>query len=220
MLPKYIFPYLVADTLFVATGGLLVAVILMSKSVMNVPTTDDVAPNLLLAHAPLNGALADAGLIFATFVISLPALVLANDRIWLKVHSWMVLVCIMLTLVIGLDVWFSTLKTRANLAVMWSQENPQIQQLLQERWQCCGYMNIPFHTDSTCPTPVIALSKTNCVGPFSNYANNFLDLVFTAIFGMVALDVILLLSGLIVLKKRAEEQRYRHIDEKSRYSRI
>lgn len=39
----------------------------------------------------------------------------------------------MLTLVIGLDVWFSTLKTRANLAVMWSQESPQIQQLLQER---------------------------------------------------------------------------------------
>lgn len=77
--------------------------------------------------------MADAGLIFATFVISLPALVLANDRIWLKVHSWMVLVCIMLTLVIGLDVWFSTLKTRANLAVMWSQESPQIQKLLQER---------------------------------------------------------------------------------------
>lgn len=57
MLPKYIFPYLFADTLFVATGGLLVAVILISKSAMNVPTTDDVAPNLLLAHAPLNGEL-------------------------------------------------------------------------------------------------------------------------------------------------------------------
>ncbi|KAI4176776.1 MAG: hypothetical protein LQ348_005944 [Seirophora lacunosa] len=154
---------------------------------MNVPTTDDVTPHLLLAHAPLNGALADAGLIFATFVVSLPALIFTNNRIWLKVHSWMVLVCILLTLVIGLEVWFSTLKTRANLAIMWSKESPQIQHLLQERWQCCGYMDIPFHSDSTCPTPIIAMSKTNCVGPFSNYANDFLDVVFTAIFGMVGM---------------------------------
>ncbi|KAL9014968.1 MAG: hypothetical protein Q9173_000399 [Seirophora scorigena] len=176
MLPRYILPYLVADALFVATGGLLVAVILMSKSEMNVPTTDDVAPHLLLAHAPLKGALADAGLIFATFVVSLLALIFTNNRIWLKVHSWMV------------------------------------------SWQCCGYMDIPFHSDSTCPTPIIAMSKTNCVEPFSNYANDFLDVVFTAIFGMV--DAMLLLCGLVVLKKRAEEQRYRHIDKKSRYSRI
>lgn len=44
---------------------------------------------------------------------------------------------------------------------------------------------MPFHTDSTCPTPPVALAKTNCAGPFSSFANNFLDLVFTAIFGMV-----------------------------------
>ena len=36
----------------------------------------------------------------------------------------------------------------------------------------------------------------------------------------VALDAILLLCGLVVLKKREEEQRYRHIDEKSKYTRI
>lgn len=57
MLSRYVLPYLVADALFVATGGLLLAVILMSKSEMNVPTTDDVTPHLLLAHAPLNGEL-------------------------------------------------------------------------------------------------------------------------------------------------------------------
>lgn len=45
----------------------------------------------------------------------------------------MVLTCILVTLVIGLDVWFSTLKTRANLAIMWRQESAPIQRLLQER---------------------------------------------------------------------------------------
>lgn len=36
----------------------------------------------------------------------------------------------------------------------------------------------------------------------------------------VALDAILLLSGLVVIKKREEEERYRHIDEKCKYTRI
>lgn len=45
----------------------------------------------------------------------------------------MVLACITLTLAIGLDVWFSTLKTRSNLAVMWNAESSDIQHLLQQR---------------------------------------------------------------------------------------
>ncbi|KAL8757434.1 MAG: hypothetical protein Q9199_002218 [Rusavskia elegans] len=187
---------------------------------MAAPTTDNVAPNLLLAHAPLNSALFDAGLVFLTFIASIPGLIFTTKRAWLKVHCWMVLGCIIVTLVIGLQIWYSTLKTRANLAVMWDAEGPQMQRLLQERWKCCGYMNTPFHTDSTCPSPLAASAKPDCVGPFSDFANNFLDLVFTVMFGMVALDAILLLCGLVVLKKREEEERYRHIDEKSKYTRI
>ncbi|KAL8968173.1 MAG: hypothetical protein Q9183_002586 [Haloplaca sp. 2 TL-2023] len=60
----------------------------------------------------------------------------------------------------------------------------------------------------------------NCVGPFSDYANNFLDIIFTTMFGMVALDAVLFFCGLVVLKKRAEEQRYRYIEEKSDYNRF
>lgn len=48
-------------------------------------------------------------------------------------------------------------------------------------------MDIPFHTDLTCPSPIVAVSRKNCVGPFSDYANNFLDTVFTAMFGMVGM---------------------------------
>ena len=61
----------------------------------------------------------------------------------------------------------------------------------------------------------MAAQKVNCVGPFSNFANGFLDLIFTALFGIVGLDVALLLSVVVVLKSRAERERYRHIDEKN-----
>lgn len=55
MIAKYLLPFLVANALLAATGGLLVAVVLVSKNAMLEPTAKDVAPNLLLAHAPLNG---------------------------------------------------------------------------------------------------------------------------------------------------------------------
>ena len=37
---------------------------------------------------------------------------------------------------------------------------------------------------------------------------------------MVALDAVLFFCGLVVLKNRAEEQRYRYIEEKSDYNRF
>lgn len=54
MLPLYLCIFLLADVMFAATGGLLIAVVLISKRDMVAPTTETVAPNLLLAHAPLN----------------------------------------------------------------------------------------------------------------------------------------------------------------------
>lgn len=87
------------------------------------------------------GALFDAGLIFLTFIASILGLSFTTQRAWLKVHVWMVLGCIIVTLVIGLQIWYSTLQTRANLAVMWDAEGPQIQQLLQQR---VSHLAIPY----------------------------------------------------------------------------
>lgn len=55
MLPTYLSIFLLVDVLFAATGGLLVAVVVISRHAMSAPTTENVAPNLLLAHSPLNG---------------------------------------------------------------------------------------------------------------------------------------------------------------------
>jgi hypothetical protein len=42
-----------------------------------------------------------------------------------------------------------------------------------------------YVTDTTCTNAFVAAQKASCVGPFSNYANNFLDVLFTAAFGIV-----------------------------------
>jgi len=73
----------------------------------------------------------------------------------------------------------------------------------------------PFVVDTTCPNAEVAASMIGCVTPFSQYANNFLGTIFTGAFGIVGIDVLLILTTAILLKDRKEKERYRHIDEKS-----
>jgi hypothetical protein len=47
-----------------------------------------------------------------------------------------------------------------------------------------------------------------------NFANTFLDTIFTGAFGIVGVDVALILTVAMLLKDRKEKERYRHIDEK------
>ncbi|KAL9034868.1 MAG: hypothetical protein Q9180_005172, partial [Flavoplaca navasiana] len=44
-------------------------------------------------------------------------------------------------------IWFSTLKTRANLAVMWDAESPQMQHLLQERVRSSADADFTINAD-------------------------------------------------------------------------
>ncbi|MCJ1470227.1 phospholipid scramblase 1 [Pseudocyphellaria aurata] len=219
MLDKVLLAFLVADALFAGTGGLLIGIVFATKSARtHAPTTADVASNLLLVRTPLDGALFNAGLVLFTFAVSLPALIVPSNRTWLKLHGWLVAACAVVTLAIGLDIWYSTLQTRSNLAVLWSRQTENNRSLIQQKFGCCGYYNSQTALiDATCPSAEVASEKLACVGPFSNYANAFLDLVFTAMFGIVALDAILLLCTAMVLKRRAEMERYRHIDDKNRY---
>jgi hypothetical protein len=76
-------------------------------------------------------------------------------------------------------------------------------------------MTPPFVIDNICPDARTAANKMGCVGPFSSFANTYLDTIFTAAFGIVGIDVLLLLYIVMVLKYRAEQQRYKHMDEKT-----
>lgn len=72
-------------------------------------------------------------MVFVSFLVSIPGLVLQTNRGWLKAFGWSTILSAIFTLVLGLDIWFSTLKTRSNLRSMWARESPQTQSLLQQR---------------------------------------------------------------------------------------
>jgi len=203
----------------VAAGGLLIVFALMTEAeTSQAPTVETVARNLLLMQCPLSAAIGNAGLIFVTFLTSLPAMILPMTRGWLKLHGYMTVVCAMFTMILGLTIWFETLRTRSNLFKVWMSQPAATQSLIQQKLKCCGYINStspPFVVDTTCTNSLVAENLGGCVGPFSTFANNFLDLVFTGAFGIVGVDVALVLATAMLLKDRKEKIRYRHIDEKN-----
>jgi len=216
---KLTWTFVVVDFVFLATGAILLGFALISESSSNdIPTIDNVANHLLLKECPLTAAIVNAIFIFVTFLVSLPAMVMRQSKGWLRAHGWMTVVCALFTLILGLAIWFETLQTRSELLSVWAGEAPRTQSLLQEKFNCCGYLSFkqpPFVQDSTCPNKLAAAQKQGCINSFSNFANAYLDLIFTAFFGMVGVDVLLLLCIVCVLKYREEQERYRHIDEKN-----
>jgi len=216
---KLMLIFVAMDFLFLACGGLLLGFSLLGEQQERAsPTVGNVAYNILLTVCPLTAGVVNAILVFFTFLVSLPAMAMPMNRGWLKLQGWLVVVCSFFTLILGLFIWYDTLQTRKNLSTIWGLQSPAVQGLLQQRFQCCGYLNAmtpPFVVDAVCPDLSTAAQKVACVGPFSTFANVYLDLVFTAAFGIVGLDVLLLLCIVMVLKYRAELERYKHIDEKN-----
>jgi hypothetical protein len=194
---------------------------------------------LYLDPTPANPSAAgvvNAIFVFITFLISLPALFLPTNRGWLRAQGALIIICAIFTLGLGVAIWVETLQTRHNLSLLWGRETPQIQSLLQQKvctinlpcikqrytnstqFDCCGYVNAttpPFVQDSTCTNALVAAQKGGCIGPFSSFTNRYLDQIFTAAFGIVGIDFILVLCVAMVLKYRMEQERYRHIDEKN-----
>jgi len=215
---KILLSYVLLDILFLGTGILLLTTVIVQKDDKTPPTRANVAWKMLLSLCPLRAAFVNGIFIVLAFLVSLPGVVLPTNRMWLRLHGWLIVFCIFFTLAMGLEVWIRTLKTRSNLNVLWTQQSPQVQGLLQDTFNCCGYINSttpPFQTNSVCPNPLAAAQMPGCIVPFSNFANKYLSVLFTASFGIVALDVLLILCVAMVLKQRREQKRYRHIDEKN-----
>lgn len=210
--------FIITEALFLGTGIMIaIATVLWMREMSSAPTTSSVARLILISHFPMQALLANAIMIFVTAINSIPAMILPSSRTWLKFHGWLVVLCAIFTLILGLNEWLQTLTTRADLLTYWGQQPDNVQSLVQQKFNCCGYTNSTsplFITDSACPSAEIAAAKVGCVGPFAKYAEHFLNLVFTAAFGVVGLDMLLLLSLAMVIKRRKEIMRYRRIDEK------
>lgn len=219
-----LYTFMATEILFVIGGVLLIVLSITTKAASNAKQNiDTIANTLLLPQRLLTAATVNGVLVLVTFLLSIPSVAAPTNRSFLKVHGYAVILCAVFTLILGVQVWYATLKTGANLANVFANQTSETQSLLQQRFDCCGYRNAtspPFVRDSTCTNVLVAAYLQGCVGPFSSHANSLLSAVFTAGFAIVGIDIILLLGIASLLKDRKDRERYALIDAKAGFSPI
>ena len=94
--------------------------------------------NSRLSKIPSSGintspaTIANSVVVFFTFLLSVPAMIMPSSRGWLKIHGYMTVVCAAFTMSLGLVMWFETLKTRTELFNIWTQQSAATQSLIQQ----------------------------------------------------------------------------------------
>ncbi|KAJ9155607.1 Tetraspanin [Pleurostoma richardsiae] len=216
---KVLYAYVAADALFVIMAAIMLGFsVIVSRTKNEVPTEGgQAARNLLYRQFPLTAGIVNAVFMFVTFMATIPAIVMPT-RGWLKFSGYLVTVCAIFTVVLGLDMWILTLRSKENLFPLWTAQDSTVQDLMQTTFACCGYFNSTtpaFVTDTTCPSPAAAAMMRGCAAPIASFANVFVDDIFTAAFGMAGIDGVLIMATACLLKDRKEAERFRDIDEKA-----
>ncbi|KAK7969366.1 hypothetical protein PG996_002197 [Apiospora saccharicola] len=219
MVNKIMAAFVAADGLFALTGAIMMGFsVVVLNTCFDPPTEGEgAARDLLYRRFPLQAGIANAVMVFVNFALTLPALA-TPARGLLKTAGYMIAINAVFSLIIGLDLWITTLKTKQEFFEIWTSQTPQVQSLLQTRFQCCGYFNSTspaFITDATCPSPAAAKLIKGCAAPLTSFTNVFVDNIFTAVFAFVGVDVLLILATACLMKDRKERERFRHIDEKN-----
>ncbi|RGP59264.1 pls1 tetraspanin [Fusarium longipes] len=224
MVDKVFLTTVIADILFLGSGVMELVFSLVVKSQVDDMASDGetATRNLLYQRFPLTAGIVNAIFILVTFAVTLPGLVMPT-RSFLKVSGYMVTVCSIFTMCVAVFLWVMTLRMKEQFFDIYIDQEPEVQSLIQNSFQCCGYHNSTspaFVMDSTCTSPASSALLRGCATSISSFANLHIDGIFTVLFGLVGIDAIFVLCIACLLKDRKERERYRHIDEKSGYRQI
>ncbi|PTB68330.1 hypothetical protein BBK36DRAFT_1157996 [Trichoderma citrinoviride] len=213
-----------ADALFLASGAMELGFSIAAMNLKDKAPTDgqDATRHIIYQHFPLTAGIANAILVLAVFLFTIPALALTK-RSLLKISGYLITVCAVFTLAVGLYLWIMTLRLKETFEPFYEAQDASIQSLMQTSFNCCGYLNSTspaFITDSTCPSPAAAALLRGCSTNMASFANAFINDLFTAVFGMVGIDALLILAIACLVKERKEIERYYIIDQKRDYGRL
>jgi len=116
----------------------------------------------------------------ATFVISVGAIVQQNHvTIGLAILNWTLLVNLVITVILGSNLWFMTLQEEVNFGNVWNGTTPDQRIAVQEQLQCCGFANnTAVEATGFCADPNVALNN-GCDTKFISIADTMLMDAFT-----------------------------------------
>ncbi|KAJ1888325.1 hypothetical protein LPJ66_008638 [Kickxella alabastrina] len=129
---------------------------------------------------------------------------------WLSAYVWLAAIAILVETGMGIWLWSRTLNIDDlhgyNWRNLWSDD---IKLIFQNEGKCCGYLSpldSPVLNSATCENIQDAYG---CMTAVNNYAHNYLTYVYTCMFCFVFVDVSAMLSGMVLLVIRNDEERWR-----------
>jgi len=178
-------------------------------------------PNLLLnfviEQSFLTSGLA-LGIAYAvTFAVAVFAILQPNHiTMGLAILNWVLILDAIGTVSIGSFIWFWTLRERSEWDVKFFASSVDIQQGIQDTFQCCGYFfgNETVSFQGFCANETFAFNQTGCVTDLDGFGDFTLNNIFSSIYGYTAIIAAFFLATMCVIHKRIETERFRKIDAK------
>lgn len=134
MVSKIVIVTAAANALFIGAGILeLVFALIFQSRKDNTPNSgEEAVRNLLYQQFPITAAIVNAAFIFGTAVFAvIPALLMPTARGWLKFAGYLVTVCAVFTLCVGLYLWIMTLTMGDDFTDIYLDQTPDVQALMQ-----------------------------------------------------------------------------------------
>jgi len=159
-----------------------------------------------------------------TFLLSIVAVAQKNHvTLGFVILNYALLLDAIGIITLGTFVWWYTLEERSNFHKIWLEAPGATRIALQDKFRCCGYFNgtdLAEIGGNFCVSRNFIDSLTSsdlshfCVIPLTKFADSTLNILFTSIYGFMAVVVGLLLATLCVIRKRQEDERFKKIDAK------
>lgn len=199
------------DFALLAAGAILIAFSIVWRA-------PDLLRDLIVNPMFLDAGMALGILFEISFLVSLFAITQRKPLVsGFKALNWTLIANSVAIIVVGSIVWFRTLTPINSNHQIWLAQTPAVQQQIQDKLHCCGYM---FGNDTAsiggafCVDETFANNQTGCVSPLASFSDYTLNNTFTTIYGFMAITLSLFLASLCQINKRLEDDRFRRIDEK------
>lgn len=130
---KVLLATLAINVLFLATGALQLGFCLVVRGLLDNDPVDgrEAVRHLLYRQFPLDAGVANASLILGTFVFTLLGLASSRGRALLKIGGYMIALCGVFTLCLGVVLWVMTLRVKEQFFPVYLDQETAVQSSIQ-----------------------------------------------------------------------------------------
>ncbi|KAJ2523646.1 hypothetical protein GGI11_001359 [Coemansia sp. RSA 2049] len=201
------FGYGVVTACYMATGITALAVAGYFLSEHSSPKRETIVTTNVIKSLFVAGSF----IILVSFVGIIGVLAPLKRKKWLVAYICLQVLTIIVETGVGIWLWSRTLDINDlygfNWRSLWSDE---MKMSYQDDYKCCGYLNphdSPVLSSDSCRNA--DASSFGCTLFVHNFALDSLSYIYTYVFSFVFVDVVAMLSGMVVLTIRNDEERLR-----------